>query len=263
MTKATPPVGSRWALSLAPADQTTLTGHRHEPCHPMKDQFPQWMQQWLDVLLPAGQIALILIGAWVLRALGRRLITRVSQSYNLMPQVAVGGRRVLGFLLSFGALLLVLERVGVSGTILWTAFTGFAAVGAVAFFAAWSVLSNIFCAALILTTRPFRLNDHIEILENGEKPGLKGRVVDINLIFTTLQEVIDGQSTSVLQVPNNLFFQRTVRRHLHHAGSGNPTAISTQPGEALLTMETAPAGFRTSTDSATHGAHRRYGLPEA
>ena len=84
--------------------------------------------------------------------------------------------------LGLAALLLVLERLGVSGTVLWTAFTGFAAVGAVAFFAAWSVLSNIFCTVLILTTRPFRLYDHIEILENGEKPGLKGRVIDVNLI---------------------------------------------------------------------------------
>lgn len=223
---------------------------------PMKDQFPHWVQQWLQLLLPAGQILLILIAAWIVRALGRRLIARVSQRYHLLPQVAVGGRRVLGFLVSFGALLLILERIGVSGTILWTAFTGFAAVGAVAFFAAWSVLSNIFCTALILTTRPFRLNDHIELLENGEKPGLKGQVVDINLIYTTLQECIDGKSSSVLQVPNNLFFQRTVRRHLHPHGSANPTAISTQPD--ALALDLGPRPFATE-----QGPNWRYGLPDA
>ena len=86
--------------------------------------------------------------------------------------------------------------------------------GAVAFFAAWSVLSNIFCAVLIFSTRLFRLQDHIEVLENGEKPGLKGRVVDINLIYTSLQEVEADASDggSVLQIPNSLFFQRSVRR---------------------------------------------------
>jgi len=222
----------------------------------MKEQFPAWTQQWLEVLLPAGQIVLILIAAWALRALGRRLIMRVSQRYNLLPQVAGGGRRLLGFLVSFGALLLILERFGVSGTILWTAFTGFAAVGAVAFFAAWSVLSNIFCTALILTTRPFRLNDHIELLENGEKPGLKGQVVDINLIYTTLQECIDGKSSSVLQVPNNLFFQRTVRRHLPARGSANPTAIHTQP-------QTIAAYPGVLVQPAEQTANRRYGLPDA
>jgi small-conductance mechanosensitive channel len=32
------------------------------------------------------------------------------------------------------------------------------------------VLTNIFCAFLIMITRPFRLHDHVELLENGEKP---------------------------------------------------------------------------------------------
>jgi small-conductance mechanosensitive channel len=76
------------------------------------------------------------------------------------------------------------------------------------------VLSNIFCSVLIFTTRPFRLYDRIEVLENGEKAGLKGRVVDINLIYTTLQEegADDGHPGPTLQIPNSLFFQRAVRR---------------------------------------------------
>ncbi|HUH90148.1 MAG TPA: DUF962 domain-containing protein, partial [Lysobacter sp.] len=50
----------------------------------------------------------------------------------------IGSRRVLGFLIYFSALLLILERLGVSGTVLWTAFTGFAAVGAVALVQAYA-----------------------------------------------------------------------------------------------------------------------------
>ena len=88
-----------------------------------------------------------------------------------------------------------------------------AAVGAVAFFAAWSVLSNIFCTLLIVTTRPFRLHDQIELLESGDKPGLKGQVIDVNVIYTTLKESrADGEAASVLQIPNSLFFQRILRR---------------------------------------------------
>ena len=55
-------------------------------------------------------------------------------------------------------------------------------------------------------------DNRIELLENGEKPGLRGRVLDVNLIYTTLQET-DGQAAgTVLQIPNSLFFQRTLRR---------------------------------------------------
>lgn len=178
----------------------------------MTDRLPPWMHDWLDIAAPTGQVLLILVSAWVLARIASRLIRETTTRYELPPQLAIGARRLLRFVIYGAAFLLVLERLGVSATVLWTAFTGFAAVGAVAFFAAWSVLSNIFCTILILTTRPFRLYDYVELLENGEKPGLRGRVVDIRLVFTILQETGGESAGTTLQVPNNLFFQRTVRR---------------------------------------------------
>ena len=180
----------------------------------MKQRLPDWVQGWLDTIMPIGQVLLILLAAWLVQRLVRLLVRRLVDRRGLPLEMAVVLRRLSASLIAAAALLLILERMGVSGMVLWTAFTGFAAVGAVAFFAAWSVLSNIFCAVLIFSTRLFRLQDHIEVLENGEKPGLKGRVVDINLIYTTLQEVEADASDggSVLQIPNSLFFQRSVRR---------------------------------------------------
>ena len=180
----------------------------------MTERLPTWVQDWLGTVLPIGEVLLVLAVAWLLQRLVRAIVRRLVANRGLPLEMATVLRRVSATPISCAAVLLVLERMGVSGTVLWTAFTGFAAVGAVAFFAAWSVLSNIFCTVLIFSTRPFRLQDHIELLENGEKPGLKGRVVDINLIYTTLLEVGADASDegSVLQVPNSLFFQRTVRR---------------------------------------------------
>ena len=180
----------------------------------MRDYLPVWMQEWLGVIVPLGQVALVILAAWLLRLLARRVGDRIWKRYDAPPELVIGSRRVVTFLISAAALLLVLQLLGVSGTVLWTAFTGFAAVAAVAFFAAWSVLSNIFCTMLILATRPFRLHDHVELLEGADKPGLGGRVTDINLVYTTLQETDDAGEPrgSVLRVPNSLFFQRSVRR---------------------------------------------------
>jgi small-conductance mechanosensitive channel len=180
----------------------------------MKEHLPSWIQGWLGLVVPIGQVLLIVLAAMLARMLMRRLVERVCTRYNAPPELAIGARRMATFVISAAALLLILERFGVSGTVLWSAFTGFAAVAAIAFFAAWSVLSNIFCTMLILATRPFRLHDHIELLESGDKPGLGGRVTDINLVYTTLLETSDrGEPQgSVLRVPNSLFFQRTVRR---------------------------------------------------
>lgn len=171
---------------------------------------PDWVQDWLDVLVPALQTGLILLAAWLLHWLLKRLVLRLARRYSLPPQIVLPLRGVLRWLIITATVLLVLGRLGVSASVLWTAFTGFAAVGAVAFFAAWSVLSNLFCALLIMVAQPFRLGDDVEVLDTAEKPGAKGRVVDINLLYTTLREADGGGR--LLQIPNALFFQRVVRR---------------------------------------------------
>jgi small-conductance mechanosensitive channel len=178
----------------------------------MKDFLPDSVHPFIDVIHTALQIALIIFVALLLRSLLHRLIGRLGNDKQLPLEFVVGGRRVVTFLLFGTALLLALDRVGVSGMVIWTGFTGFVAVGAIAFFAAWSVLSNIFCAVLIFTSRPFGLHDRIELLEGGDKPGLGGEVMDINLIYTTLKEdTAPDAEPSYLRVPNSLFFQRTTR----------------------------------------------------
>ncbi len=178
----------------------------------LMEYLPEWAQSWVEVITLSLQVALIVLGTLLLRALLHRFIQRLGKDKHLPLEFVVGGRRLTSIVLFSAMLLLVLDRLGVSGTVLWTALTGFTAVAAVAFFAAWSVLSNVFCALLIFTTRPFGLHDRVELLENGDKPGLGGEVMDINLIYTTIREdTTDGQEPTYLRVPNSLFFQRMVR----------------------------------------------------
>ncbi|MCC4620422.1 mechanosensitive ion channel family protein [Xanthomonas cassavae CFBP 4642] len=183
----------------------------------IRSLLPHWNPEWLAVAVPTIKIVMILAAAALTRLLLRQLLRRICAHYSVPAEITIGIRRVGSFVISLSAVLIALHVLGVSTAVLWTAFTSFAAVGAVAFFAAWSVLSNIFCTFLIITTRPFRLHDHIELLEGGDKPGLKGRVIDINVIYTTLEETGD-HAGSVLQVPNSLFFQRTTRRWRESSG---------------------------------------------
>ena len=193
----------------------------------MLNDATSWTTDWGHLIGPGLTVLLIVLVAMLLQRLSWRLIQRVDDSYHFPAGLLTITRRLSALVIYSAAVLLILERLGVQGRVLWTAFTGFAAVGAVAFFAAWSVLSNLFCTMLIFATRPFRVLDTIEILENGEKPGLKGRVRDINLVYTTLEELLpDGHITgTVLQVPNNMFFQRIVRRWSRGRESSLPTGF--------------------------------------
>jgi len=180
---------------------------------PVSNHLPAWMQGWLTVFTTAGQIVLIIALAWVLYRLGKRLLDRACEHYDLPPELMLPLRAACRWVLGASASLLILERLGVSATVLWTAFTGFAAVGTIAFFAAWSVLSNLFCALLILVVGPFRLGDQIEILDTADTPGARGRVIDINMLYVTLQDSDAPEGMpNLLQIPNALIFQRVIRR---------------------------------------------------
>lgn len=65
------------------------------------------------------------------------------------------------------------------------------------------MVSNITASFFITLWRPFRLGDTVEILPES----LKGRVIDRNLMFTALRDGTD----CIIQVPNNLFFQKMFR----------------------------------------------------
>ena len=129
--------------------------------------------QWMDTFWLGLQILLILVAAFVLQRIVARGLSRLGQRYPLPAELLVPVRGGLRWLIMGSALLFVLERLGVSATVLWTALSGFVAVAAVAFFAMWSVLSN--------------------------------------LLFTTLLEMPEAGG-ALVQVPNSQFFQKSVRR---------------------------------------------------
>ena len=51
----------------------------------------------------------------------------------------------------------------------------------------------------------------VELVDTTDKPGIKGRVTAINLLFTTLVEMPETGG-ALVQVPNSQFFQKSVRR---------------------------------------------------
>lgn len=99
--------------------------------------------------------------------------------------------------------IVIIWNVGLEN--IWVTITGILALIAVAFFAVWSLLSNIVAGIMIYITKPFVHGDKI-ILYLPEE--YKGKVEKIGAIFTTLKCEDEG----LFRIPNNLFFQRIVKK---------------------------------------------------
>lgn len=156
----------------------------------------------------------------------------IVRATNLPPVTERRLQRVLRWIVFGIAFLMLLQHAGILRNA-WALVSAMLAAAAVAFVAVWSVLSNVVCAVMILIYRPFRIGDRIEIIEPAGGTGLSGHVADMNLIFTTiLQTDADNPEDPGVEVrvPNNIFFQKFVRRWPGSGGTRRDTFFESNAG---------------------------------
>jgi small-conductance mechanosensitive channel len=166
-----------------------------------------WVDQAnISVPLLLATVVLIISALIAILALNRLLrgwLRRVEARVNLSSETVLTLTRVVSASLWLVTAMLVLTLWGISVSGLWTLLASAIAVIGVGFLAVWTMVSNVTASFFISLWRPFRLGQTVEILPEN----LKGRVIDRNLMFTVLRDE-DG---NLLQVPNNLFFQKMFR----------------------------------------------------
>jgi small-conductance mechanosensitive channel len=165
----------------------------------------------MTVLTIAIIIALAALAYVVIRRGLTTLVLKGSLSDAMSHNLLIVARWTLIIV----ALLLVLQQIGIQIAGVWQALLAVAALVAVGFIAVWSVLSNMLCCILIMTFGRIKVGDDIEIVEGAGAKGLRGTVTALNLLFTSIKETGTRSADEVtLQVPNNVFFQKTIRRRV-------------------------------------------------
>lgn len=175
-----------------------------------------------------GLGVIVVLAAFMVSRLLRRLINTLHDTRSLSSVMA---RRLQTFRQRAMLLITTLVLMQVAGVFdnAWAFISAGIAAVALGFVAAWSILSNATAAVLVLVFRPFRLGDTVELLEPSGEP-MKGRVTDMNLMFTTLTVPNAEGDTNprplLLNVPNNLFFQRVLRIRSRHGVDSKATFFS-------------------------------------
>jgi small-conductance mechanosensitive channel len=84
----------------------------------------------------------------------------------------------------------------------------FLAVLGIAFFAQWSILSNITSGIIIFFSHPVKLDDTISIMDKDYQ--IEGRVSDIGFFFV----IIKTKEGERVIVPSNVFVQKMIKHNL-------------------------------------------------
>jgi len=171
--------------------------------HPQIAWFDQANINLPLLLVTVALIIFALIAIVALNRLMRGWLRSAEARVHLSYETALTLTRVVSGGLWLVTALLVLNLWGISVSGVWTLLASAIAVIGVGFLAVWTMVSNVTASFFISLWRPFRLGQTVEILPEA----LKGRVIDRNLMFTILRD----EGGNLLQVPNNLFFQKMFR----------------------------------------------------
>ncbi|MEM6458239.1 MAG: mechanosensitive ion channel family protein [Planctomycetota bacterium] len=198
------------------------------------DRLPEPIARIIEALIQvlSPQVfatAVVLVFALLLYTLVRRLLARLREQSHLDDSL-VGALRVVARWLF--VLLTVAAMLQVWGVLnqLWAALTAAVTLVAIGFVAVWSVLSNVLCSLILIGTRPFRIGQRIALPPDEQ---LEGVVTHVTLLHTVLR-TDDGDR---LKIPNNLFFQRTLRIYGPNAKPKKPATKTEPPVEPPLEPE--------------------------
>jgi small-conductance mechanosensitive channel len=201
-----------------------------------------FVEQWLggnhvgEVVSTLLMIALAWLAIGFLRRrILRKVLLRPEIRFHLPYENILFISRVITGCAWILVVLVVLDIWNVNVTGIWTLVVSAAAIIGVGFLAVWTIISNITASLFLTIWRPFRLGHRVEVLPEN----LRGRVIDRNMMFTVLRE----EKGQVLQVPNNLFFQKIFRvsdvkmqsffEELEHS----PETINLPPSTSVQTPE--------------------------
>lgn len=156
----------------------------------------------LQVLISLG-ILLILI---IFLTLSRRLIYKIGRRHNFHITRIFYARKVatLFFVILLLLVLSIVWGFDIDGLPIY--FASFFGIVGIAFFASWSLLSNITASLIIFFMYPFRISDKIKIID-GENS-----IIGIVYDMTMFSIILKNEDGDLVSYPNNLLLQKPIQQ---------------------------------------------------
>jgi len=158
-----------------------------------------------EILIQVALSFATLIFVLLLFSLSRRGINKFGRKHNFHIRRLFYANKVTALLYSlvFLVLLSVIWGFNIEGLPIY--FASFFGIVGIAFFASWSLLSNITASLIIFFSAPFKIMDKIKIIDGDNS--VTGMVVDMTMFNLHLEDD-DGK---IISYPNNLILQKPVQ----------------------------------------------------
>lgn len=148
---------------------------------------------------------IVLVAYGVLYYVNHSLVSKVFQS---VARIDTGQRKVyrkvVNLFMSIVLVVILSAIWGVDQNEIALFVSSVLTVMGIAFFAQWSILSNITASLILFFNHPLKIGDTIKVLDK-EYP-FEGEIIDLTYFFV----YVKISSTETLTIPNNVLLQKAI-----------------------------------------------------
>lgn len=164
------------------------------------------MLEFLDNFKIIGSISVILVGVFI-RFITSKSLQKIRMKFDFQKSRMAIIYKIITVLIYCTIIVFISFIWGVDEKELLLFISSFLTIVGIAFFAQWSLLSNITAGLILYINYPVKIGDTITILEKDNN--IKGEIKDIGAFFITLQT----SEEELITVPNSVLLQKNISYH--------------------------------------------------
>ena len=156
--------------------------------------------------LQIAETLVVVFSYLIVRFAVDKAIDKVTKKFDYQRARSKVMKKFVHFFMLFISLQFFLFIWGVDQSELVFFITSMLTVLGIAFFAQWSIISNVTSSFIIFFSYPCKIGDTITVLDKDFP--IMGKIIDIEIFFVTIKTEED----EVITIPNNVFIQKVIKQ---------------------------------------------------
>jgi small-conductance mechanosensitive channel len=153
-----------------------------------------------------AETIIIIIVFFITKLITKRIIRKVGTRFKYQSGRIKITNKIVGVLLLTILIIILMIIWGVEQSELLLFLSTILTILGVAFFAQWSIISNITSTLIIFFNHPIKIGDSLTIMDKDYP--IDGKLSDIGIFFI----VIKTHENKKITIPSNVFIQKMIKK---------------------------------------------------
>jgi small-conductance mechanosensitive channel len=150
---------------------------------------------------------IVFVLAFFIRFIITKSLRKIQTKFGFQDARIVVTNKIITILIYITVIVVVSFIWGVDEKQLLIYISSFLTILGIAFFAQWSILSNITAGIILFLNYPVKIGDSITILEKDSPNNIHGEIRDIGAFFITLRT----PEKELITLPNSIILQNNIK----------------------------------------------------